>query len=995
MPRIGTTKPVRRKTALVKQAKRAGSLSRPLVAPSADEPKSGCMFCSLLPMCVDFENYEAGYQRDAEKILGKLKEPHTIHCRGVSERPWKQVDVLFVGEAPGKDEDSQGIPFVGRSGHLLRNSVKEYIPESVSVAFANVARCRPPLNRDPNKTEIKSCTPELMRELAARKPKVIVPLGNISLELFTGQTGITTVHGKVMRCIVPGYEDVVVVPSFHPAYVLRFDYELDRFVEAIELVGEVAQGKHAFLPGEGDYYVLDDIEDIEAILLAFVEDNLPTAFDTECGSLSCFDEEFPRLLCFSFSNEEGTAFTVPFDHADSPWRVGGPKEHERERLIEALRTFFESKLAKVAQNEKFDRQHILHAIGIVPVNVSDTMLTHFVLDDRRGTHGLKTQAFTYTGMGGYERPLELYVKSHKEANPRKGGSYANIPGSILFVYCGMDSDVTLRVHYGLRAETEYRKNKAFRVLAEVYLPELAITLADIEYRGALMDVSVVEEMDVDLSAQRAALMVQIRKLPKVRKFVADQIAGGKRGKRKADAFEFNPGSDQQLRRVLFKYYGLQPTELTDTGFKTLVARLNRLKVKNPDLRFSDVIADSIKRKEWDFYSVKADVLHEYDRLGNDLAPLLLKYRTVDTLLGTFIKPVYDRLDKEGKVHGTFMPHGTVTGRLASRDPNLQNIPYRAKRAYVSRFGDEGVIMEADYSQIELRVAACWYNEPVMIEAFLRGDDMHTLTGASIFSVTTGKPESEYYKLSDKARKGWRARAKTVNFAVLFGGGPPAVVTALRKNGIFITPEEARDLIEAYFKVRPGLKRGIKAQERDVRKRGFLESFTGRRRRVPEVFATDEQIVGRALRQSINFPIQSGASDMTLMSLILINRVLKAEGFRSCAVLTVHDSTVLDCHVDEVFEVARIVKDIMENIMVLSDEVLPGLDWKWLRVPLVAEIGIGVNWQSLVKFDIDVIEKGEACDKPLHWLNEQGELQHRDPVTVDEIWELMPLVADAA
>lgn len=980
--------------------------SRPIVA-SGTEPKSGCYWCSLLPFSADFVDHKAAYRRDAAKILSKPKEPHIVKRRCVDERPFKPVDILIVGEAPGAGEDATGEPFHiskrGRSaGTVLRGIVDEFLSASVRVGYTNIVRCRPPLNRDPNKTETTCCSPELLRELQARKPKLVMPMGNVSLEFFTGRRGITTVHGKPMHCTLPGYEDLPILPCIHPAYVMRFDHELGRFAEAFELAGEILSGEYTFLEGEGEYHTLTEIEDVEALVQAFIEDGLPTAFDTETGALTTFQTKYPDILCFSFTNEEGFGYVVPYDHAESPWRAGGPKEHERPRLQAALRTFFLCGLLKIAQNEKFDRQHIRHALGVDPTNVRDVMLTHLVLNDQRGTHGLKVLACVYTGMGGYERDLEHYTDKHKDANPEKGGSFANIPGELLFHYAGCDPDATLRVFNKLIVETEYKKNVRFRNLAEHFFPALSLTLADLEYSGALIDMSVIEEMDEELTARMDALVVKIRTLPKVKKFVAEQLACGKHGKRKADPFEFNPGSDQQVRRVLFQYYGCHPVELTDTGLKTLAARYGRFQAThkaaggNPrDIKFTDVIKDSIeKRKEWDFFSAKADVLHEYERQHIDVAALILEYRSVETLLSTYIRPVYDRLDESGRVHGSFLPHGTVTGRLSSRDPNLQNIPSKARKAYISRFGDEGVILEADYSQIELRVAASWYNEPSMIKAYLNGEDLHLLTAAAIWSLTNGKPIADFYKLPNDERKEGRVRAKRVNFGVLYGIGPPGLVVTLRKDGVFITKDDAGELIDAYFKARPKLKQGMDRLMNDVRRKGYLEAFTGRRRRIPEVFASNEEIVSRALRQSVNFPIQAGASEMTLMSLILINRTLQAEGFKSVAILTVHDSIVFDCHVDEVFAVARLAKNVMENIMNLSDEVMPDVDWKWLKVPLRADFGMGMNWGSLVAFDPDVFDEGGVSDDLLHWLDKKGKLEYRDPLNVDELWELMALKAAA-
>jgi len=992
---------------------------RPLVKCGPKVDKSGCGWCPLMPFALDFDRFKAGYQRDATKILAKEKEGHLIRNRNVREE-WTEVDILFVGEAPGADEDKQGLPFVGRAGKLLRDAIKEMVevpPERIG--FTSLVRCRPPRNREPNGTEKVSCAPELVREIAARKPKVIVAMGNHGLEFLTGQSGITTMCGKVLRTIREDVAKLPVVGCLNPLYVLRMDHEMEKFLKAIGLASDVALGKYEAPHGMGTYKVLTELSDVRKMFEKFRKDKRVTTFDTETGALTPFQSKFPALLCFSFSNGEFTGYTVPYDHPDSPWRVGGPKAKERPALTKLLVDYFiDPKIEKVAQNEKFDRQHIRAALGVEPVRVvRDTMITHLVTDETRGTHGLKILSYSFTGMGGYERPLEHYIETHREADPEAGGSYANIPGDVLFPYAAMDADVTWRTDEGLQKIPEYANNKKLQNIATFYLPELSRVLADMEYEGAKINKEVAKKLDVKYSGEMKKKTQDISNDPCVKKFVDDRrrklvnelpapkfYKNGKprpptKAFQEAHNFEFNPGSTDQLREVLFDYYDLKPVEMTDTGFEKLVARHKRLNDEakadgKEGPNFSNVVNAAIEKREWEFFTTKADVLHEYERQKNPLANHILQYRDAQVMHGTFVTPLLHKLDPLDKIHGTFLIHGTVTGRLSSADPNLQNIPNKGggliKQAYVSRFGDEGVLLNVDFSQIELRVAAAYYREPTMIQAYLDNADLHTLTAADIAfpALAPAARLAAFKKLPKDEQKQWRTRAKRVNFGVLYGGGPPALQTTLKKDGVFVTVEECQKLIDLYFKARPALKKGIEKLEEKVRRTGYLESFTGRRRRIPEVFSEDEQLVARALRQSVNFPIQSGAGDMTLMALILIHRVLKAEGFKSRVILTVHDSLVFDCHVDELFEVARLAKEVMENIPSLSDEVLPGLDWSWLHpVPIVAECEAGPSWGQMVEFDPTTIETGLTDDAPLIGLNDkQKEDLLRKPVNVDELWE---------
>lgn len=1027
-------------------------LSLSVIQPTQADPKSGCFQCPIFPFTSLYAPLKEKYQRNGDSYIAKLKEPHTIKTHRVAE-PYTEVDILFVGEFPNQTDDQKGKPLSGSQGGMLR-SVADALYEDWKIKYGttNLVRCRTPQGRKPSHTIVQSCGPELVREIKERNPKVVVTLGGPATTYVTSQTGIANLQGNVLRADGIGMPDLKVVPCYAPGYVLKFDHEWEHFENALTVAGKVAIDRFKYREGQGQYSVLNTVEEIEQLVDDLIERGDPVAFDTETGSLNeHVTRGYPQLLCFSLSVDEGSGYTIPFDHLDSPWAKPGDLPHvppeppapktewrnkkqgvrtlkwenyakweetahrimdawedkverwdvlmpDRERVIRAMIKLFRSGLQFVAQNEKFDRKHISHAFKQerkrvreamkfeFPRDVIDTMTMHMTVEDRRGSHGLKALAHNHTGMGGYELPLERYLEDHPEADPDKGGSYALIPGEILFKYAAMDTDVTIRVHNDIRNGEAYNADPQFAALAEDFLPRLSAVLADMEYEGAMLDIEVVDELGIEFREKIEDALEEIMRLPEVRQYEADQIKAGRTGKRKSDRFEFNPGSDQQLRTLLFDYYGCVPTELTDTGFDTLRARQERLSKssKSGAVTFRDVLVKSIENREWEFFSVKADVLQSYKKQGNDIAPCILEYRKYKKLLSTYIEPIYDRLDPNKMVHGTFLLHGTVTGRLASRQPNLQNIPYAAKPAYVSRFGDEGCLLQADYSQVELRVAACWYNEPEMIRAYLEDADLHTLTAIAI----SGLSEDEYAELDEKTQKEWRTRAKRINFGILYGGGPPALQKTLLKDGVELSVEECQDLIDVYFKKRPALKKGIERSESLAKKQGYLASFTGRRRLLPEVFSEDPDIVSRALRQAINFPIQSGASDMTLMSLVLLAERMKAEGLRSRVVLTVHDSIIIDCHVDELLYVARMAKEIMENIIELSSEIMPDIDWSWMTVPIKADLEAGFSWGHLVSFDPTEMDEDSEGDGDLFWKDEEGTLKFRNPVSEQELLESM-------
>jgi len=1304
--------------------------ARPLVPPCTGVLKSGCLHCPLAAFHEDFPDFEAVYQRDAIKIRAAAKEGHLIQSRNVVEDQ-TEVDILCVGEAPGQDEDRQGLPFVGRSGKLLREAIDMCAEQAqvgeLRIGFANVVNCRPPMNRSPAKTEVQSCSHQLIQQIVDRKPKVILALGNTPLEFLTDTSGISHLNGQPLKGSHPELEGIPVVACLHPAYVLRFDHEMTRFTNAITVALGLFAGEDLSKPGFGTYITIDTMSVVKETFEKFKTWGRPVSVDTETGSLQIYQDKFPKLVCFSFSNGDNTAYVVPFDHSESPWCVGGPLEHERAELIELLRDLFQAEIDWIGQNEKFDRQHIREAIGIeLPIFKTDTMTTHLVINEQRGTHGLDKLAYQYTGMGGYDRPLEDYKAAHPEADPKKGGSYANIPGSILFTYAAMDADVTWRVAPLLFQEPEYRDNPRLRILAEQFFPHLSAALADMETAGAKIDPEAVDRIDKRLTEEIERLDKAIQEDASVKQYVDEKmqreaekdVATGKR-RRKPFAFEFNPNSGKQVGEIFFGLLGYPPGELTETGSKNLRYRLRQRQdeCRANGTRFpkmDDMRREAIEAQEWSYFTTDAETMHSFERdHDSELATLILSSREAIKLQGTFINALKTMCDKFGLLHSSFWISGTATGRLSSSDPNLQNISnnprWNIKTCYVSRFGDDGILLNCDFSQIELRIAACLFDEPKMKQVYLERGDLHTLTA----SIVSGVPVEEFAKLDKDTKKKMRTSAKRTNFGCVpldtealtrdgwrgygqikvgdevlgmengvtkwvpvtgivyhpvakvvtlatknfsmettedhrwmaekrvvvagkrkmvpcivstadikhehriflsapiqstcllpisvyeaalvawlftdghfffseltgaasqgrdgwrqkhFGGvyqskpagvaalkelfshfphtlhvrpvtdihefrlrsgythdlwkraelhsitleefvlrlgtaelrafveaafqaeghldhkgtrivtqnrGPtadalklaiflagyfprevesdtykdnvslklrygkpvvtgqrlkktgeretavwclqtatsnwvmrhrnqimvtgnslygseaPGIRSALKKDGIFVSLEDCEKFLENFFKGFPRLRAGMDELERKVTKLGYLDSFTGHRRRVPEVGSSDPSLVSRAVRQSINFPIQSGAAIMTLMALVLITRALKNGGFKSKLILTVHDSIMFDCVLDEYLAVAILAKDIMENLPALSDEVLPGLDWNWIDIPIIAEVEAGLNWGQMQEFEPADLQDGKTSDQPLIGLNEKGKMDIlRKPVNEDELGQCL-------
>ena len=284
---------------------------RPFVAPSLIA-KSGCMNCPLAAFHADFATFGFKYLRDAEKAQAKLKVPHCIASRNLTE-PWTQVDILVIGDVPGAAEDKHGLPFTGRNGEWFKEAITGDAKSpgacpKATVGYTFMVRCRTPLDRDASNTEINACSGELIRVIKARKPKLIIACGGKPMAFLTNQTGILNMSGKMVSTQHPDLPEIPVLPILTPGYVLKFDHEIGRFVDALETANAFLAGTLEKKAGKGTYHVLTDIIKIEQMIDRFEVEAGIVAYDTETGSLSPFDTTHPGLLCISFSDKEGVGY---------------------------------------------------------------------------------------------------------------------------------------------------------------------------------------------------------------------------------------------------------------------------------------------------------------------------------------------------------------------------------------------------------------------------------------------------------------------------------------------------------------------------------------------------------------------------------------------------------------------------------------------------------------------------------------------------------------
>jgi DNA polymerase-1 len=399
------------------------------------------------------------------------------------------------------------------------------------------------------------------------------------------------------------------------------------------------------------------------------------------------------------------------------------------------------------------------------------------------------------------------------------------------------------------------------LFARVELPLIGV-LADMEWEGVAIDRPLFERL--------------------AREFKGE-LTGLERAIHQAAGTDFNIQSTPQLRHVLFEKLMLPVIKKTKTGPST-----------------------------------DADVLEELASLGYEVPRLLLEYREVSKLLSTYLESLPQTVNPEtGRIHTSFNQIGAATGRISSTEPNLQNIPVRTargeaiRRGFVPRAGSRFVV--ADYSQIELRLLAHLSADPAFVEAFRKGGDIHRQTAAVIFGLGAKDVTPEQ-----------RARAKTINFATIYGQGPHALSRQLG-----ISRDEAKRFIDEYFTRFAGVRAYLDACVERAKQKGYAETIFGRRRYIPEL--KDKNFNTRAFgeRTATNSPLQGSAADLIKIAMVRVRDALAA-GYRARLVLQVHDELIVEAPAAETGDVAALVRHHMEGAAELV-------------VPLVADVGVGDNW----------------------------------------------------
>ncbi len=524
-----------------------------------------------------------------------------------------------------------------------------------------------------------------------------------------------------------------------------------------------------------------------------------------------------------------------------------------EVCLKALKSLLENPaLRKVGQNIKYDLL-VLRRAGIDLQGIwFDTMIASYLLNPSERGHNLDSMA---------EKYLQYKTIKYEElvGKGKNAVSLTDVPVDRVAEYAIEDADIAYRLHLLLaRRLEEEGLTKLFR---ELEMPLLSV-LAQMEWDGVRIDrahfTKLAEENERLLRETEAAIYAQ---------------SGG----------EFNINSTRELAGVLFERLKLKPVKKTKTGFSTDISVLEELRGRH------------------------------------EIIDHLIAYRTYSKLKTTYIDTLPRLVNPEtGRIHTSYNQTVVATGRLSSSDPNLQNIPVRDDFGRKIREGfipEKGWrLVSADYSQIELRLAAHLSGDENMIRAFREGTDIHSLTASSVFGVDLNSVTPDM-----------RRQAKIINFATIYGVSPYGL-----SQQADISIQEAAEFIKRYFETYPGFRKYIDETTELARQNGYVTTLMGRKRFIPDINSTNVFRREGAERIAINTPIQGTSADLIKIAMLNIQKALTEGGLKTRMILQVHDELVFEVPSDEMHKAEDIVKREMER----------ALD---LKVPPLVEMGEGMNW----------------------------------------------------
>lgn len=687
----------------------------------------------------------------------------------------------------------------------------------------------------------------------------------ISLRLVTLKNDVPVEHNlEEYHCRQPDINMLKEFADKHDFRTLkpRFEKWAAEMCAAIPCSGEAPAISPVAPEPEKNYELVQDEKALKNWVKR-IEEQRFFAFDTETNGLNSF---FDKIVGMSMATAPGQACYIPIAHKDMQADkndlfsepVSSPSEL-KQLSVEALKKyllplFTDKSILKIGHNAKFDMHFLAQIFG------EDAEI--FPLDD---TCVMSYDLDSSEHGHSLDELSELFLAHKMISYEEVCGSGKNkitfdeVPLDKALDYAAEDADITLRL-YQLFKPRLSREKKAF--IYEHFDRPLISTLKKMEERGIMVDAAALRQLSTDFDANIKSIEQEIY-----------QLAGE----------EFNLGSPKQIGYILFDKQNIK-------GKKTATGA----------------------------WQTGADVLEDLATEGNTIAQKILDWRGFSKLKSTYTDSLLELLDKNNRVHTTFSQTVVNTGRLASSNPNLQNIPIRSeegkkiRQCFVARKGYK--IIASDYSQVELRLMASVANVKALKEAFAHGADIHAATAAKVFGVPREEVTADL-----------RRHAKAINFGIIYGISQ----FGLAKQ-IGVSNDEAKAYIDAYFREMPEIRQFMKETIEFAHRNGYVETPFGRKCTILGINDRNKRVSMNAERAAINAPIQGGAADIIKLAMNKVIKALADTGLETKMLLQVHDELVFEAPESEVDRASTLIKQIMENVV----------DYD---VPLIAEVGCGNNW----------------------------------------------------
>ena len=856
--------------------------------------------------------------------------------------------VMFVGEAPGGEEEKgTARPFVGLSGKLLKRMCTAVGINLDTCYRTNLLHCRPPGNRDPSRQEVNNCNTWLMKEIEIVDPDIIVCVGGSAYKAFMPEeeSSITSIRGSVFEREIGGRTRFI-VPTFHPAFVLRNERAYRRLVESdLKMVRQlmvtgVVEKPIEFTKTKCTW------EELVAVVNSSDKFGLDLEYDGPADAKGVPVAYKADIVGVGICAEPGKTFYYPCaDHNDILSKIGD------------IREVLESKdVVKVVSNVKAEKE-VLRRYDIELTNYRDTLIEAWLLGwvPEAGEVPKALKDAWHRFFGTEMRRIDTVIGKGKD---RRGMRQATIEDEDLVVeYAAQDPDATLRLHNVLYEEIRARNLEDLYLNIEMPFTDIII---DMETAGMGFDPTVLEKngdiLEAHIKYSEAKFAGLITPVVMTWEYSTLEAMASKYllGLKKIDIIE-----------VLFTYKFFAVDARTKKGMAdAFIASRTKdelaefvAKIFNPGSHDQTAILLYGEEDKAGFIpnpkrggKGPTDKVTLADYVANPIVKGTLEVRATRKLLNTYVKALPKYVDPaDGRIHANISQTGTQTGRVSSYSPNLTNIP-AGKRGDIDNIIDPKVIREAfvakegnyiysvDLSQIEMRQQAHVADVKSMKEVFFSGGDIHDNTTTGIFEVTLA---GLIVELGDaEGAKDWnnkRKIAKNIGFGTLYGLTDKGLVA--RSPGADITVSQAKKFIRGFFNTYPEIAPWQEETRSFARRNGYCETELGRRRYIISVSATSKQEREKALRECINFPIQGGAADFFKLFCIFTNEELKRVKAETFLINQVHDEIDLEGPPSELDLLAELMPPIVNRVR----------DIFKMDIPVPVDLEYGYNWGELVEW----------------------------------------------